>query len=65
MSGVTTPSASSPICGSSASSTAGPPPISGIFPVNPASWYCLKNWIVEAPATIVKTASVSRRSRAM
>ena len=65
MSGLITPIASSPIDGNSASSTAGPPPINGIFPRSPASSYCFMNWIVEAPAIIVSTASASRRIFAM
>ena len=65
MSGVTTPRASSPIDGRRASSTAGPPPISGILAFSPASSYCLRNCSVEAPAIIVRTASASRRIFAM
>ena len=62
MSGLIAPSASSPIDGRQDSSTAGPPAITGIRSLRPASWYCLKNCSVEAPATIVSTASASRRS---
>ena len=39
--------------------------MSGILPFSPASSYCFMNWIVDAPAIIVSTASASRRSLAM
>ena len=56
---VYTPSASSPICGSTDSSVTVPLPSSGIFVLSPESAYCFTNCSDPRPKKTAKTASAS------